>query len=79
MELFCAQRYTRNGSNNDGEIIHTTRFFKLMSNEEKLEDTLQKTQEKATEIIKEYETTIETQRKEIEQLKKMVRRLSKKK
>ena len=76
---FCAQRYTRNGSNNDGEIIHTTRFFKLMSNEEKLEDTLQKTQEKATEIIKEYETTIETQRKEIEQLKKMVRRLSKKK
>ena len=69
---FCAQRYTR--KNSKGKVIHTTRFFKQLSKEDKLKSDLIYMQEKATKIIQGYEDTVNKQREEIEALKKMLRK-----
>jgi len=72
---FSAQRYTYNKK---GDLIHTTRFFKMLSNEEKLKNKLFDMQRKANEIIGELEETIDKQSQEIEELKEIIRKLKKK-
>lgn len=71
---FSAQRYT---FNNKGEYIHSTRFFKMLSNEDKLKGKLLEMKDKANNIIEELEDTIDKQSDEIEQLKELVKKLKK--
>lgn len=72
---FSAQRYS---FDKQGNKTFTTRFFKLLNNEEKLKMKLQDLQKKANQIIGELEETIEKQAEEIEQLKDIIRKLKKK-
>lgn len=72
---FSAQRFTYDKK---GNIIHKTRFFKQLSNEEKLKQKLLDLQEKANQIIGELEETIDKKDQEIEQLKEIIRKLKKK-
>jgi hypothetical protein len=69
---FSAQRYTYNL---DGTKIFSTRFFKLLNNEEKLKIKLGDMQTKANEIIEELEQTIDKQSAEIVELKGIIRKL----
>ena len=69
---FSAQRYTYDAS---GAKIFTTRFFKLLNNEEKLKIKLGDMQTKANEIIEELEGTIDKQSAEIAELKGIIRKL----
>ena len=69
---FSAQRYTYDSS---GVKIFTTRFFKLLNNEEKLKIKLGDMQTKANEIIEELEGTIDKQAVEIAELKAIIRKL----
>jgi len=70
---FSAQRYTYDA--NTGTKIFTTRFFKLLNNEEKLKIKLEDMQTKANEIIEELEQTIDKQTAEILELKGIIRKL----
>jgi hypothetical protein len=72
---FSAQRYTYNL---DGTKIFSTRFFKLLNNEEKLKIKLGDMQTKANEIIEELEQTIDKQSAEIVELKGIIRKLKSK-
>jgi hypothetical protein len=69
---FSAQRYTYDEG---GVKIFTTRFFKLLNNEEKLKIKLGDMQTKANEIIEELEGTIDKQAAEIVELKAIIRKL----
>jgi len=69
---FSAQRYTYDPAN--GKKIFTTRFFKLLNNEEKLKVKLFEMQKKANSIIEELEDTIDKQTTEIEELKGIIRK-----
>lgn len=69
---FSAQRYAYDDS---GTKIFTTRFFKLLNNEEKLKIKLADMQAKANEIIEELEKTIDKQAAEIAELKGIIRKL----
>ena len=69
---FSAQRYVYDDS---GTKIFTTRFFKLLNNEEKLKIKLTDMQAKANEIIEELEGTIDKQATEIMELKGIIRKL----
>jgi len=71
---FSAQRYTYDKK---GNRVHITRFFKMLSNEDKLRNKLLEMQRKANEIIGELEDTIDKQAQEIEELKEMIRKLKK--
>ena len=71
---FSAQRYTYDKK---GNRVHVTRFFKMLSNEDKLRNKLLEMQRKANEIIGELEDTIDKQAQEIEELKEMIRKLKK--
>lgn len=68
---FSAQRYTYD---QNGKKIFTTRFFKLLNNEEKLKVKLFEMQKKANSIIEELEDTIDKQTTEIEELKSIIRK-----
>lgn len=72
---FSAQRFTHNKK---GDIIHTTRFFKMLNNEEKLKIKLLEMKDKANEIISELENTIDKQAAEITELKEIIKKLKKK-
>ena len=72
---FSAQRYAYDKK---GNKIFTTRFFKLLNNEEKLKLKLLEMQKKANSIIEELEETIDKQAQEIEQLKKYIRKMQRK-
>lgn len=72
---FSAQRYAYDGR---GKKIYTTRFFKLLNNEEKLKMKLFEMQKKANSIIEELEETIEKQSQEIEELKGVIRKYKRK-
>jgi len=72
---FSAQRYS---FDNKGKKVYTTRFFKLLNNEEKLKMKLFEMQKKANGIIEELEETIEKQALEIEELKNIIRKYRKK-
>ncbi len=72
---FSAQRYA---FNKKGDKIHTTRFFKMLNNEEKLKIKLLEMKDKANEIITELENTIDKQASEIAELKEIIKKLKKK-
>jgi len=72
---FSAQRYAYD---NRGKKIFSTRFFKLLNNEEKLKMKLFEMQKKANSIIEELENTIEKQATEIDELKNIIRKYRKK-
>jgi hypothetical protein len=69
---FCAQRYAKKGS----KIIYKTRFFKLLSSQEKLESELKETQENAANLLAKYEDVIKEQQEEIEKLKRIIKKYS---
>ena len=71
---FCAQRYTYKGD----KVIYKTRFFKLLSKEERLQEQLVDTQDNANNLIKKYEEVLKQQQEEIESLKKVIRKMKKK-
>lgn len=71
---FCAQRYTKKGTGSKQKLIHTTRFFKQLSSEDKLKADLVYFQEKATKIINEYEQTVRKQQSEINELKRIIKK-----
>ena len=71
---FCAQRYTYKGD----KVIYKTRFFKLLSKEERLQEELVDTQENANNLIKKYEEALKQQQEEIEGLKKIIKKMKKK-
>lgn len=72
---FSAQRYAFDGK---GKKIYSTRFFKLLNNEEKLKMKLFEMQKKANGIIEDLENTIEKQAQEIDELKNIIRKYRKK-
>ena len=72
---FSAQRYTYNKK---GDRIHTTRFFKQLSNEERLKIKLIDMQKKANQIISELEETIDKKDEEIDELKEIIKKLKRK-
>lgn len=72
---FSAQRYAYDGK---GKKIYSTRFFKLLNNEEKLKMKLFEMQKKANGIIEDLENTIEKQAQEIDELKNIIRKYRKK-
>jgi hypothetical protein len=65
---FSAQRYAYDSG---GAKIFTTRFFKLLNNEEKLKIKIGDMQTKANEIIEELEKTIDKQAAEIAIIRKL--------
>lgn len=67
--LFSVQRYSRDGEGNNGRIIYKTRFFKRLTEEEKLKDQLADTSKKATNMLEKYKELIEDLQKQIIELK----------
>ena len=65
--IFSVQRYTRDS---DGNILHTTRFFRKMKESDLLKEELDETIEKSTELIKRQDEIIDKQKKELMALKK---------
>ena len=70
---FCAQRYTYQGD----KVVYKTRFFKLLSKEEKLKEELADTQENANNLIAKYEEVLKQQQEEIENLKRIIKKMKK--
>jgi hypothetical protein len=64
---FSAQRYTKDSN---GQIIHTTRFFKKIKDTDLIKERLDQTIEQSSEIIEKQNAVIEKQRKELMALKK---------
>jgi hypothetical protein len=64
---FSVQRYTKN---DNGEIIHTTRFFKRSNPDDILKQQLDETVLKSTEIIEKQNSIIAKQKKELNELRK---------
>ena len=64
---FSAQRYTKNVN---GEIIHTTRFFKRSNPDNILKQQLDDTVLKSAEIIEKQNSIIDKQKKELKELRK---------
>jgi len=73
---FSVQRYTKNSKE---EIIHTTRFFKKMKEEELLKNQLDNTLEQTSEIIEKQNNIIEQQKRELMAMKKKMSKLAEKK
>tara|TARA_B110000037_G_C16744889_1_gene352802 strand:+ start:27 stop:524 length:498 start_codon:yes stop_codon:yes gene_type:complete len=67
---FSVQRYIYDNNNNNNKLVHTTRFFKKIKNEEILKEQLSSTFNKSEEIIKKQNKIIEKQKKELEAMKK---------
>jgi hypothetical protein len=65
--IFSVQRYTKDI---DGNILHTTRFFRKMKEADLLKEELDETIEKSTELIKRQDEIIDKQKKELMALKK---------
>ena len=66
---FSVQRYTKN---NNGEIIHTTRFFKRVNETDILKSELDDTINKSTKIIRKQDEIIDKQKRELLALKKQL-------
>jgi hypothetical protein len=67
---FSVQRYTKNDLD---EIIHTTRFFKKLKQEEILKEQLESTVEESNDIIQKQNNIIKKQAEELKALKKMMK------
>ena len=70
-KTFSAQRYTYDKK---GKKIHTTRFFKKISDKERLESQLNETIERSNEMFQKQNKFIQEQQKEIEKLKKLLKK-----
>lgn len=68
---FSVQRYTRNDKKN---IIHTTRFFKKIKESEYLKSQLDETINQSNDIIEKQNYIIDKQKKELIELKKMLKK-----
>lgn len=71
---FSVQRYTRD---DNGNIMHTTRFFKKVKETDILKNELEHTIEKTTEIIEKQNEVIEQQKLELMAMKKKLSKLLK--
>jgi len=70
-KTFSAQRYSY-GKN--GKKLHTTRFFRKVTKEQELENQLSETIDKSNEMFTKQNLLIENQQKEIEKLKKILKK-----
>jgi len=73
-KTFSAQRYTYDGN---GELVHTTRFFKKLNNEEVVKNKLDETIKYSNEVFTKQKIAMENQQKEIDKLKKMLKKSKK--
>ena len=71
-KTFSAQRFTINQNNN--KVLHTTRFFKKLKKEELIQEELEETLDASKEIINKQNEMLEKQQKEIDQLKKLLKK-----
>ena len=74
-KTFSVQRYIKDSK---GKIIYTTRFFRLLKKEELLQEALDNTVDKSKEFLTKQNEIIQKQQKEIEELRGMMKKLSKK-
>jgi len=74
-KTFSVQRYIRDKK---GKVIYTTRFFKYRNKEDMFEEVLENTIDKSKEILTKQNNIIQKQQKEIEELRKMMKKLSNK-
>lgn len=70
-KTFSAQRYAYDSK---GKKVHTTRFFKKISDKEKLESQLNETIERSNEMFQKQNKFIQEQQREIEKLKKLLKK-----
>ena len=75
-KTFSVQRYSYDKNNN---IIHTTRFFRKIKNEDIIKKKVNETMEVSKEIIQEQSKMIKKQNEELERLKKQIKKSKKKK
>ena len=68
-KTFSAQRFTYSSK---GKKLHTTRFFKKISDKDRLESELNETIERSNEMFQKQNLFIQQQQKEIEKLKKLL-------
>jgi len=74
-KTFSVQRYIKD---NKGKVIYNTRFFRLMKKTEQLQEALNNTVDKSKEFLTKQNDIIQKQQKEIEELRAMMKKLSKK-
>ena len=74
-KTFSVQRYIKD---NKGNVVYTTRFFRLLKKEEQLQESLNNTVDKSKEFLSKQNDIILRQQKEIEELRSMMKKLSKK-
>ena len=67
---FSVQRYIYDKNN---KLVHTTRFFKKIKNEQLLKEQLNMTLDKSEHIINKQNAIIEKQKKELADLKKRIK------
>ena len=70
-KTFSVQRYTYD---NNGDVIHKTRFFKKRNEKEKLESKLEETIKYSNEVFAKQKLALEEQQKEIERLTKLLKK-----
>jgi hypothetical protein len=70
-KTFSAQRYAYDSN---GNLEHTTRFFRKMSKEELLQKKYENTITYSNEVFTKQKMALEKQQKEIEKLKKMLKK-----
>lgn len=73
-KTFSAQRYAYDDK---GKKIHETRFFKKLTDKEQLQKKLESTITYSNDVFKKQQLALEQQQKEIEKLKRMLKKQSK--
>jgi hypothetical protein len=75
-KTFSVQRYAYDKNNN---IIHITRFFKKIKNDEIIKKKVNETMEVSKEIIQEQSKMLQKQNEELQKLKKQMKQMKKNK
>jgi hypothetical protein len=73
-KTFSAQRYTYDDK---GKVIHETRFFKKLTDKELMQKKLESTITYSNDVFKKQQLALEQQQKEIEKLKRMLKKQGK--
>ena len=75
-KTFSVQRYSYDNNKN---IIHVTRFFRKIKNEDMIQKKINETMEVSKEIIQEQSKMLQKQNEELEKLKKQMKQMKKNK
>ena len=73
-KTFSAQRYTYDDKR---KVIHETRFFKKLTDKELMQKKLESTITYSNDVFKKQQLALEQQQKEIEKLKRMLKKQGK--